>query len=167
MRTVTFPVTVHSCLLQFDIKVKSKEFMVAGEKYLACGDHFRLLPHKCSCRKSVTTYEARQLVETGQAEPIYRFKRGRMEPEIFTIWMAQQSQVPRIDLISKADIERAYTSDDPEVARAAMEYIEEVHMLYMENRAKLIVPFREDLTEGRLLFCFSDDYRTTGGHDSE
>lgn len=161
MTTILYPVLVHSCLLQFDIKVKTG--MAIGEKYLASGDYFRLLPDKCQCRKKVTLYEARQLIETGRASPIYKYKHKRMEPEIYFIWMAQQAKVPRIDLISKADIERAYTSDDPDVAKAAMEYIEEVHLLYMENRAKLIVPFRPDPTEGRLLFSFSADYRTFGG----
>lgn len=158
---ITYPVLVHSCLLQFDIKIKTG--MAIGEKYLASGDYFRLLPHQCQCRKFITMYEARQLIETGRASPIYKYKRGRMEPEIYYIWMAQQVRVPRVDLISKADIERAYTSDDIEVSRAAMEYIEEVHLLYMENRAKLIVPFRPDPTEDRLLFCFTADYRTFGG----
>jgi hypothetical protein len=96
-----------------------------------------------------------------------------------SIWMAQQVMVPRIDLISKADIERAYTSDDPEVSAAAMEYIEECHKLFMENRAKLIVPFKEEylgdwplptpdkngnIVGGRLLFPFSKDERTSGGY---
>jgi hypothetical protein len=83
-----------------------------------------------------------------------------MQMDIESIWMAQQVMVPRVDLISKADIERAYTSDNPEVAAAAIEYIEECHKMFMENRAKLIAPFREDPTEGRLLFPFCKDERT-------
>lgn len=76
------------------------------------------------------------------------------------IWRAQQTKVPRIDLISQADIERAYIDDNPIFVR----YIEAIHRMYMENRKKLIVPFREDPTDGRLLFPFPPDERTHGGH---
>jgi len=159
-----------------------KDFVIAGERYLSVSDDnkiFRLLPNKCSCRKLVTRAEAEHLVVSGQAEPIWKYKDRRVQMDDLSIWMAQQVMVPRIDLISKADIERAYTSDDPEVAEAAIEYIEEVHRMYMENRAKLIVPFKEEylgdwplpttdeyggVVGGRLIFPFSKDERTSGGH---
>lgn len=180
-RTIIYSVAIHSCLLRFDVRVK--DFVVAGEKYLSVSNDnkiFRLLPNKCSCRKQATRYEAEQLIETGRAEPIWKYKDRRMQIDDNCIWMAQQVKVPRIDLISKADIERAYTSDNPDVSEAAMEYIEEVHQMYMENRAKLIVPFKEEylgdwplpnkdrngnIIPGRLLFPFSNDERTKGGYN--
>lgn len=164
MRTITYPVTVHSCLLEFDIKVKSWGIS-PGERYLAAeNDYFKQLPVKCPCKKQVTLAEAQERIKTGQAEPVYKLKHGRMEADTWMIWMAQQRQVPRIDLVSRPDIERAYLSDDPEVAEAAQFMIEEIHRMHIANRLKLIVPFRPDPTEGRLLFCFADDLRTKGGH---
>ena len=165
MRTIISPVLVHSCLLEFDIKVKSWGIS-PGERYMATGEYFKQLPHSCSCKKRITIGFAQELINTGRAEPVYKLKRGRMEPDVLAIWMAQQRQVPRIDLISRPDIERAYLSDDPEVAEAAQFMIEEIHRMHIENRRKLIVPFKPDPQEGRLIFCFAADYRTKGGHDA-
>jgi len=103
------------------------------------------------------------------------------------IWRAQQTKVPRIDLVSQADIERAYSNplvvwavesilhgrrdfpfetieDNPATAKIYSRYIDEIHNLFMKNRAELIVPFRDDPTDGRLLFPFPPDDRTPGGH---
>jgi hypothetical protein len=167
LKEITYPVAVHSCLLPFDIKVEP----VVDERYLSAignevkdGRYFRLLPKICRCKKQVTRYEAEQLVETGQAEPIWKMKRQRMVMDIDLIWMAQQAKVPRIDLITTTHIEQAYTSDNPEVSQAAMDYIEEIHVMHTESLIKLIVPFQEDPTEGRLIFCFANEYRTSGGH---
>lgn len=169
MLTIVKCVAVHSCRLPFDIKVKN--YLVAGERYLSSlegekkdGKYFRLLPSSCDCRMFTTRREAEMLVDTGQAEQIWKMKRGRMEPEMDLIWKAQQTKVPRIDLITTTDIEHAYTSDNPEVAAAAMEKIEMIHTMHQEELLKLFVPFRDDPTEGRLLFDFTDDERTPGGH---
>lgn len=165
-KTVVFSVRVHSCLVQFNIR--AEKFLTIGNKYLMMASEderdvwYRLLPKRCNCRKMVTKIYADDLVSTGQAQPIWRFKRHKIEMDYSSIWMAQQRQVPRIDLISKADIERMAIDQNQD----AIDYVEEVHRMYMENRAKLIVPFKEetDTVSTRLLFCFSPDMRTKGGY---
>jgi hypothetical protein len=135
-----------------------KKFLIPGERYISVGDkqHFWLLPKKCNCKKQVTRSEASKLVDEGQAEIIYKTRRRIIEADYSRIWMAQQVMVPRVDLISKADVERAYLDGQ----QASIEYIELVHELYMQNRAKLIVPFRPDPWEGRTLFTFGTDQRS-------
>jgi hypothetical protein len=185
MKTITKPVTVHSCLLDFNIKVKSWG-IEPGERYVATADgYFKQLPKKCNCKKMIMLGFALDLIKTGRAEPIYKQKSGRMEPDMLMIWMAQQRQVPRIDLITRPDIERAYLSDDPDVAEAARFKIEQIHLMHMEDRLKLFAPFPyvlnpkqgpEELNvtahekdggdpfEGKVLIDTVDE-RTEGGHD--
>jgi hypothetical protein len=118
------------------------------------------LPLKCSCKKVVTIEERNILVSRGIAHWVYN---RWVERDPHQIWMAQQAQVPRIDLISKADIERAYVDD----LRESMQYIEEVHDLFMKNRAELIREYSLDWvdpTKDELLFPFGPDQRTDGGH---
>jgi hypothetical protein len=177
MKTVILPVTVHSCLLSFDIQVRKN--LIPGEKYLSMADGspwFRLLPPKCRCRKMVTQRDAETLVEDGVAETIWRVKKGRIDIDYAMIWMAQQRQVPRVDMITKADIERAFVDE----TQTSIDNIEEIHLMIIANRAKLIVPFDEskhigdyplngkdkngDITAGRLIFPFRHDERTPGGH---
>ncbi len=165
---------------------------------------------RCSCRQLIGYAEAMDLLATGNAKAVWELnkKHDRMEfyqhekpvsdatgKKIGTIlethvWRAQQTKVPRIDLVSQADIERAYLpqaalknlllreiptpttdeiekaffSDNPYIQKQYQRYVEEIHKLYMTNRAELIVPFREDPGEGRLLFPFPPDERTKGGH---
>lgn len=177
MKTVTLPVTVHSCLLSFDIQVRKN--LIPNEKYLSMADGspwYRLLPPKCRCRKLVTQREADTLISDGVAEPIWKVKKGRVDIDYSMIWMAQQRQVPRVDMITKADIERAYIDQTEQ----SIENIEAIHQMILEARAKLIVPFDEskhigdyplngkdkngDITPGRLIFPFRPDERTPGGY---
>src|SRR6266566_4596015 len=155
---------------------------------------YYILKPKCSCRQLVTFDRSEDLLAIGGAKAIWQLnpKKNRLElyqvekplfnekvemvdgEKVYTkigtmlethIWRRQQVKVPRVDLISAADIERAYLEDPKSsTARRYKRYIEEVHEIYMRNRAKLIVPFREDPTEGRLLFPFPPDERTQGGH---
>ncbi len=164
MTTKDYCVTVHSCRLNIDILVRKN--LLPNERYRAMDEYsqeFRLMPIKCACRKMVTLSEANDLIETGQAEQVFKVKRGTIETDHLAVWMSQERQVPRVDLISAADIDRAYVHD----IQSSIDYIEEVHAMYMENRAKLIVPFREDPTEGRLLFPFPNEGRTSGGYKKE
>lgn len=164
MTTKDYCVTVHSCRLKIDILVRKN--LQPNERYRAMDEtsqEFRLMPAKCACRKMVTLAEANELIENGEAEQVFKVKKHVLEADNFAIWMAQERQVPRVDLISAADIDRAYVHE----IQSSIDYIEEVHRMYMENRAKLIVPFREDPTEGRLLFPFPNEGRTSGGYKKE
>lgn len=95
------------------------------------------------------------MLDRGMANHVLSWK---LKPDEKKIWMAQARQVPRVDLISRADIERAYLDHNEE----SQAYIEECHLLYLANRAELIVPFRDDPTEGRILFPFPKEQRTSG-----
>lgn len=158
MRTLEYTVAVHWCKMPADEHLRKN--LESGNRYLLCmiGETpwYRLLPKTCKCRKKITMAEASTLLQQGVANPIWISGRKAVEVDMTSIWMAQQRQVPRVDLISRADIERAYIDH----MKSSMEYIEEVHLMYEENRRKLIVPFREDPQEGRLLFPFASDERT-------
>lgn len=114
----------------------------------------------CSCQKTISKIQADWMISIGQAERVWKARKREVEIDYNAVWLPQQRQVPRIDLISMADIERAYVECKPD----SIEYIEEVHKLFMENRAKLIVPFVPDPTEGRLIFPFSPEQRTSGSY---
>jgi hypothetical protein len=168
----TRPVTVHTCLLGEFIDEKlyrinlNYEQLVRNKVYV-CDDNgdkisYRVMQDHCTCRQKISIYEAEKLVDTAQALRVWRKKR-MLELEPFRVWKAQQPRVPRIDMISKADIERAYAGDIG-TNKEDIEYIEDVHEMIIRNRLSLIKPFREDPTEGRLIFPFSKDERTKGGY---
>jgi len=162
---------------------------------------------RCSCRQLIGYAEAMELLQNGNAKAVWELNKKHERMELYQrekpisqdgkptgttliethIWRAQQTKVPRIDLVSQADIERAYSNplvvwavesilhgrrdfpfetieDNPATAKIYSRYIDEIHRMYMENRKELIVPFREDPTGGRLLFPFPPDERTKGGH---
>jgi hypothetical protein len=143
------------------------KYLNAGEQYIAIEDGlkgYRAIPKKCNCNKFVTVKMADWLVETGQALLVWKKKNRLVYEDETCVWSAQARQVPRVDLISRADIERAYTGDDPKKMKESIDYIEMVHQLYEENRMLLMAPFRPDPWEGRCLFTFSTEQRTAGGH---
>jgi hypothetical protein len=122
---------------------------------------FRSIPEKCNCKLLLSTNKAQEFIDQGKAIFIYGIKRHKLYIDETQILLpVEKRQTPRVDLITKADIERAYCDKIPKY----IEYIEMVHEMIMIERAKLIVPFREDPTEGRLLFPFGADQRTYGGH---
>lgn len=167
----TKPVTVHTCMLGEFVDKKfmriqlNYEHLVRNKLYV-CDDNgekitYRVMPNRCNCRQKITIYQAEELIDTAQALRVWRKKR-MLELDTFRIWKAQQSKVPRIDMISKADIERAYAGDISK-NHDDIVYIEEIHQMILRNRESMIKPFREDPTEGRLLFPFVKDDRTSGG----
>lgn len=206
MRTRVLSVLIHSCnlqpvrILEDSLKegvryVRDSEDPAATDLFpvpLGNGLEYFALPDKCSCRKMAIYTEAKDIKDVGGAKIVWSFNRReqRMEIDHKSIWKAQQVKVPRVDLISTADIERAYlskaqlknlllrfvpkpseeeiekayNSDNPHARKQYQRYIDEIHELYMKNRQKLIVPFVEDPSEGRLLFPFPPDERTKGGH---
>ncbi|MGH7748276.1 MAG: hypothetical protein ACREQ5_26495 [Candidatus Dormibacteria bacterium] len=128
---------------------------------------FRTLPKKCSCKLFVDSEIAEIFVEQGKACRIYRPSKNKplIEDDMDYIDVTQivmpitRSKTPRVDLIAAADIERAFIDGQ----QRYINLIESVHDMIMEERAKLIVPFRPDPFEGRALFPFALDERTQGG----
>ena len=132
----------------------------------------RPLPVKCKCRKRIPRAEANEYVEIGRAQLVYRFKDGALINTLDSreyggpplIWMpVERGKTPRVDLITAADIERAYVDG----LQKYVNYIQMVHQLYLDNRAALMVPFIPDPFEGRPWFTTGSacsDGRTEGGH---
>jgi hypothetical protein len=141
-----------------------KKYLTPGERYILANNSagYWLLPKKCNCKKKITHADARELVNQGQAEPIWKLRRKFIEIDYTRIWMAQQVMVPRVDMISPADIDRYVDfTVFGHGNESSLAYVEEVHALYMQNRQKLIVPFRPDpYGEGRTLFSFGTDQRS-------
>jgi hypothetical protein len=139
----------HCCRLIRSSPLRKNQ-LLAGKKYryvLIDGDEknplYQLLP-KCRCRKFVTRAEANELV-TGSsmnktAMIVWRVKRRVVEPDLDAIWLTQQPRVPRVDLITKAHMERAYVDGQ----FIDITYIEEVHKMHMAEREKWMIPYIED-----------------------
>ena len=193
MQKIThFSVRVHSCLLLDERGSFIEDKLIPAERYICVKNprkdepveksyleewtkepEYYMMRSKCSCRKWTTFHDAVEMAKSGQALWAYRVKKQtvyRCEPgfprsdAVGHIWTPViVGQVPRIDLITRSDIERAYVSE----VGASITYIEEVHKLQMEERAKLIVPFVPDPQEGRCLFPFAADQRTAGGHEEK
>lgn len=150
----------------------------------------RPLPPKCKCRKRMSRSEANKYVDSGRALLVYRFKDSHLVNTLDSryyrgrplIWMpVERGKTPRVDLITSADIERAAICSckrmpgmrlvhaEKCVAKKYIEYIEEVHQIYLDNRAALIVPFIPDEYEGFagrvLLISFGEGQRPSLGRD--
>ena len=177
-------------------------------------EYYRMRPDgNCKCRKWITFREAIDLCDSGHALWAFKKKDGkvlRCEPDpprrnalgplrgaLGHIWRpVVVGRVPRIDLITKADIERAYVNKVP----SSIKKIEMIHEMHMEARALMFygltiedgqvienkdgVPhlvgnqrkvgsraygapeFIDDPMAGRCLFQFTADERTAGGHQN-
>jgi hypothetical protein len=129
-------------------------------------ESFKPVPLKCACRKYITNAQADEYVRVGKALVVYHPKGDHFVSEkdidVTQIVMPlDRAQTPRVDMITKTDIERAYVYE----YKKDIKLIEEIHKMILEERAKLIAPFREDpYGPGRLLFPFGPDNRTSGGH---
>jgi hypothetical protein len=164
-------VRVHSCFAKTEIR--NLENMSETRFYYTddpLRKSFKALPEKCVCKKLVTVERASLFLAQGKAFKVYRPGTKKdwskdlpfqmQEDDIMQVVMpVVRSQTPRVDLVTRADIERAYIDGQEKSVRL----IEEIHKMIMEERAKLIVPFQPDPQEGRLLFPFSPDQRTKGG----
>lgn len=133
---------------------KSLRYIDTGENGLA----YRALPERCGCRKLVTPTEGDIYVARGSALPVWKLTSRALEMDLSRVWMPQLPRTPRVDLISRTDIER-FVDLDPD----AIALIEAIHEMHLAERAKLIVPERLDPLEGRQLFPFAADQRTAGG----
>jgi hypothetical protein len=159
-------VLVHTCHPKTEIR--DIRDLDSKRKYYSDDPKFRsfqAVPLKCACKKMVTLDKSKFLVEKGIALRIYRPREGRPLNDNHIDWfqvimVVNRAKTPRVDLITQADMERAYVDCLPHY----IEHIENIHDMIMSERAKLIVPFRPDPCEGRLLFPFGPDQRTVGGH---
>ncbi len=175
-------VLVHSCHARTDIR--RKEYLNPNRLYYS-DDHkfefFKALPLKCRCKKVVTRIVAELYLAQGKAFKVYRPKEDgplddKCVEEKHIVLPVERSQTPRVDLITKADVERAYNglSHPDKRDQEFMAHIEAIHDMILLERAKLVVPFQEDPDAmydekglpfaGRILFAFGPDQRTRGGH---
>lgn len=157
-------VKVHTCLG----RICSFEDLKVGRRYYSDDidlKFFRIVPEKCKCKKEITREKADLFIERRKAFPIYRpdppAPLDKEKIDEFQIAMPlNRAQTPRVDLITKADIERAYVDKQLRYVR----HIEEIHKMTLSERAKLVVDFRPNpddmydkkgrLLPGRLLFAF-------------
>lgn len=161
-------VRVHTCRARTEIR--AIEYLNPDRLYYSDDPKFKsfkALPEKCNCKKFVTYERADIMVARGSALLVYKPRTDRLlheEKDIDNtqvIMVVNRSQTPRVDLVTRADVERAYIDG----RQSYVEYIEEVHDMIISERARLIVPEVEETFEnGRLLFPFGADQRTVGGH---
>jgi hypothetical protein len=169
-------VVVHHCFLLHQISEKQvKPSDTEIRRYVLWGvtkegvKQFRQIPQKCRCRKRVSVEDAEAMWANGSAEEVYKCKEDKVFPERdekgyrtmvwCRFWTDAKAKIARIDMVTRADVERAYV----DLKKESQDLIEEVHLMQMLSRAALIAPFRPDPFEGRVLFPFSPDERTNYG----
>lgn len=162
-------VKVHSCNAKTIIR--NVEFDTLNPDRLYYSDDpefksFKALPLKCRCKRMITEAQKKVYLEQRKAIEVYKPREnedivegGDCVEENIVVMPLDRSKTPRVDLVTKADIERAYIDKQTKYVRL----IEEIHNMIMSERVKLMVPFREDPCNGRLLFPFGPDQRTFGG----
>lgn len=172
-RTKEMGVLVHTChdrkteIRYIDKLDYARKYYTDDPKFVS----FKPLPEKCDCKRFVSDDKRDELLMKGTALLVYMPKEGHSLNEDRVDWsqivmVVNRTQTPRVDLITKADMERAYVDCRPEYIK----HIEEIHDMIMAERAKLIVPFRDDpdvmfdkhgtMLSGRILFPFGPDQRT-------
>lgn len=118
MSIVYKSILVHSCRIMPD--GRTRDLLISGERYiselgvpLAQQEWYYPLPDKCKCRLHISVAEATEYVGRAWAVWILKFRRKKGElilndGAITELWMpVNRERVPRVDLISRADIERA------------------------------------------------------------
>lgn len=166
MKVINNKVKVHTCKLSSD-RVPFHQIEAGGRYVLENielsydANFYQRIKH-CRCKRWVHLFDANERVKRGEAYRVLRYKKGKVIEDEYQIWMpmvrvaSKLPRVPRIDLITSRDIEGAYVEEN----KRFIKYIENVHKMHMEARAKLIVPFIPDPFEGRVLFPFGKDQRT-------
>lgn len=180
------PVVRPESSLQMGIKyvlVKEDPDEISTIPFDGSGQYFALRD-KCNCRQLVSFADSEYLLKIGGAKAIWQLnlKKKRMEmcqlrKQIFWtradgkkeqvgtliethIWRRQQVKVPRVDVISFKDIQRAYLDEH----HFYIDYIEDVHDLYMQNRLDLFAPeVAADLK--KLYYADQDKTRVLQGKD--
>ncbi len=163
---MTDAVLVHSCFSR--TQIQDWKHLQEGRLYYSDDPKFRSFKPvslKCSCKLVISYNEAEIYLNQGKAFEIYKPDPLKPIDEVKPVegqiaMPVIRSQTPRVDLITKADMERAYVYG----YKKYIDHIEEVHAMILSERARLVVPFKPDPQEGRLLFPFGPDQRTHGGH---
>lgn len=130
-------VVVHTCRLSANPAEPNQTII----GYVAENEYFRAVSLTCRCRKGVTRKEARQMLETGEAQEVHHTKNGELVLDEGRIWAAQAARVPRVGLSATTQngIEAALDGNH-QVQRD----IEIAHEITLAERAKLII-YEEDL----------------------
>lgn len=139
MKEIHKPVLVHSCRVKTDhippaslereeryVEIrkvrKIKEFVAPAK----LGEEIRVeereieesltylkMPKTCRCRNYITYYEADEAVANGKAMRIFKLTAKGIVKDETRVWMpVVREKVPRVDLISRPDIERAYVGSE-------------------------------------------------------
>jgi hypothetical protein len=184
-------VRVHTCH-NINTKIRTLLYLEPSRWYYTDDPKFKsfkALPEKCDCKKVITDLKASVMVKNGTALQVYKPREGFLTTRENSLDRAQiitvvnRAQTTRVDVITRADMERAYNDlthpfNDPghKNPRDAeyMQHIEDIHAMIMEERRTLIVPYEAhpddmfdssgELFPGRLLHPFGPDQRTVGGH---
>ena len=149
---------LHTCR----VSPKPTPVMQTGLLYVEDGDSYRAM-QTCRCRKGLTGLEAKTLIKNGGASDIYKCGDDGKPLLIHgEIWAAQAVRTPRVGLSSsRVHVEKAYgigQSGNNQVARN----IELEYEIAVEGLRKLIVPFRPDPWEGRVIFTGFSEGRAEG-----
>ena len=83
-----------------------------GEKNIEAQIWYAPLPKRCRCRWFITLHQADDLVGNGEALWVLKTENGALVQDETQIYMPRRVRVPRVDLISRADIERAYIGSE-------------------------------------------------------
>jgi hypothetical protein len=88
---------------------KLSEIFIIEEREEVESLYYLKLPKSCRCRKFITMYAADQFVESGKATRTFKLLARGLQKDENQIWMPiVRERVPRVDLISRSDMERAY-----------------------------------------------------------
>jgi len=124
----------------------------------------------------VTDLKAAIMVENGTALRVHKPREGTEvtldnsidRTQVITV--VNRAQTPRVDMITRAHMERAYVSGNKD----DIDHIELFHEMLLEGLEDLMVPFVPHVDDmfdadgepmpGRLIFPFGPDQRTAGGY---
>lgn len=132
------PVLVHSCRIQMApallenlnreeryVEVRTTRIIKDLGSPRKLGEDFQItereieeisylkLPKTCRCRKYISYYDADTAVANGKAMRIFKLLARGVVKDEKRVWMPiVRERVPRVDLISRPDIERAYVGSD-------------------------------------------------------
>lgn len=121
---------------------KKESWEEITEKTVIDGIDYFPLPKSCRCRRYVTYYQADEFIDTASAMRIVRSKNGRIIKDEDRIWLPiVRGKVPRIDLTTRADIERAYCGSE----RKSKSYIYNVRTHKFEFNIEVVL---NDWVEG-------------------
>jgi len=97
----------------FGVPLKLGQDFPLEEREVVVSVTYLKLPNRCRCRKFITYYRADEAVASGKAMRTFKLLARGIVKDENQIWMPiVRERVPRVDLISRADIERAYIGSE-------------------------------------------------------